>query len=477
MGHATHFLQRLDRVSDRQVELALALYRDDDLLKSVLSSIALPDGCERLAVSLDDPTEGPFVVLTRAGRFVTCLGAGMRARDLPVVTRERFDIAAARVQRMRDEMQRIRQLHEAGLDGQVARILKNLQQAGPRFCREDAQIVARVQPILAHDFATLLVRLGRDVRRDARGIAVLRFDRLSPAERDYVEMFGCMVWATAHLVPFIGTAEARALLGARLGDQLGSAEAANAHLAFDWGTMTHAHRALWTVARSGKDGLQYVRKLCKHGTAMPTRLFRELSLGAFAVFSSKLRGEARKALSPAPVAPVSAESSYEQLMDRSTSLLGHIVEECVLAVPDALHAGQLECARKYVAGVLGREESAEAAADIPEDIAMAAIANLPASWIGPDFLMRGFTLASSLPWLTRAPVEQLFLPRAWLGALTVAPSLREVESWFTPYKSIRTAGRPVTRVRAAPKVGRNEPCACGSGRKSKYCCALALVAG
>jgi hypothetical protein len=127
--------------------------------------------------------------------------------------------------------------------------------------------------------------------------------------------------------------------------------------------------------------------------------------------------------------------------------------------------------------MLGREESAEAAADIPEDIVMAAIANLPASWIGPDFLMRGISLASSLPWLTRAPVEHLFLPRAWLGTLTLAPSLREVASWFEPYKTLRTSGRPVTHVRAAPKVGRNEPCACGSGRKSKHCCTLALAAG
>jgi SEC-C motif-containing protein len=29
---------------------------------------------------------------------------------------------------------------------------------------------------------------------------------------------------------------------------------------------------------------------------------------------------------------------------------------------------------------------------------------------------------------------------------------------------------PETIVRAAPKVGRNEPCPCGSGKKYKYCC-------
>jgi SEC-C motif-containing protein len=29
---------------------------------------------------------------------------------------------------------------------------------------------------------------------------------------------------------------------------------------------------------------------------------------------------------------------------------------------------------------------------------------------------------------------------------------------------------PKTIVRAAPKVGRNEPCPCGSGKKYKHCC-------
>ena len=30
---------------------------------------------------------------------------------------------------------------------------------------------------------------------------------------------------------------------------------------------------------------------------------------------------------------------------------------------------------------------------------------------------------------------------------------------------------PKTIVRAGPKVGRNEPCSCGSGKKYKHCCA------
>ena len=34
----------------------------------------------------------------------------------------------------------------------------------------------------------------------------------------------------------------------------------------------------------------------------------------------------------------------------------------------------------------------------------------------------------------------------------------------------RAAGRPPDLTRPAPKIGRNDPCPCGSGRKYKACC-------
>jgi SWIM/SEC-C metal-binding protein len=37
--------------------------------------------------------------------------------------------------------------------------------------------------------------------------------------------------------------------------------------------------------------------------------------------------------------------------------------------------------------------------------------------------------------------------------------------------------RPPEPVVAAPKVGRNDPCPCGSGKKFKKCCAEALPPG
>src|SRR4029453_10070611 len=95
-GHAHHFLSRLDRVARAHVEVALMLYRDDDLLRFILDRAHLPEGVDRVALSLDDATRGPFLIVTRDGRFVTCLGAGMKPTNRMIVTRAQLDGHIAR---------------------------------------------------------------------------------------------------------------------------------------------------------------------------------------------------------------------------------------------------------------------------------------------------------------------------------------------------------------------------------------------
>jgi SEC-C motif-containing protein len=45
---------------------------------------------------------------------------------------------------------------------------------------------------------------------------------------------------------------------------------------------------------------------------------------------------------------------------------------------------------------------------------------------------------------------------------------KESGRWFYTEGDVK----PDTVVRAGPKVGRNEPCPCGSGKKYKHCCAM-----
>jgi len=74
------------------------------------------------------------------------------------------------------------------------------------------------------------------------------------------------------------------------------------------------------------------------------------------------------------------------------------------------------------------------------------------------------------------PVEELSRLLQWDPLPCVESAVRfdeEVEGlpdeFFEPYLK-RDAVAPVSIVRSEPKVGRNDPCPCGSGRKHKRCC-------
>ncbi len=51
---------------------------------------------------------------------------------------------------------------------------------------------------------------------------------------------------------------------------------------------------------------------------------------------------------------------------------------------------------------------------------------------------------------------------------------KEVRKWFQKHPEVAQGGEPLpkpeTYKREAPKVGRNDPCPCGSGKKYKKCC-------
>jgi hypothetical protein len=102
-GHDSHFLSRLDRLSDAHVALALSLYRDAPLVKTILLLHAwtLSETTKRVAISLDHPTQGPFVIISCSGHFVTCLARGMCVLQRPIVTRKQLDATIAYVADLR----------------------------------------------------------------------------------------------------------------------------------------------------------------------------------------------------------------------------------------------------------------------------------------------------------------------------------------------------------------------------------------
>jgi preprotein translocase subunit SecA len=82
--------------------------------------------------------------------------------------------------------------------------------------------------------------------------------------------------------------------------------------------------------------------------------------------------------------------------------------------------------------------------------------------------------------LKEVVVEQLFKVRAsreepvpqQRTAVAMAPRWQEGRGGETPSAPARAQTRTEPRVAGGQKVGRNDPCPCGSGKKYKKCCLL-----
>ena len=472
MGHAAHFLRRLDRVSDAQVELALTLYRDEALLAEVLRGASLAEGAERVAISLDDPIGGPFVVVTRGGRFVTCLGAGMRPTGLPVLTRERLDVAAGRVQRMRDELARVRRLRESGADGQASLAFRRMQQQGARFAREDAKVLLQMQPLIERDCIFVMLDLCDSLFDATKRVATYRIatpDRLSKQQREVVLAFGRAAWTIAHLLVLVSSNRVREVFArgeAAAPDHAGIVHGL-ASLTFEWGTLLHVARALWFVSQGGKAALAAVKADTRSYTLVH-RLYRELALASLALRSEKLRAEALKAMT-------SREREVDTKLKAAREGVAVAWAQTLRAVvtqPAHFEAFYLEQSRRYAAMGAGDGEdpSPEACAAIPDEVARIA-------WFASPFSLYDYEAGGGhtvtlfgLPAIIGAAPEELFLPAEWAQRLMPRSDLDEVAYWLPKY----LAGNHYTMRRSPRKVearvGRNDPCPCGSGHKHKRCC-------
>jgi hypothetical protein len=111
---------------------------------------------------------------------------------------------------------------------------------------------------------------------------------------------------------------------------------------------------------------------------------------------------------------------------------------------------------------------------LPHDLALSALANQPFSLADPERGDLSVQLPFALPWLAEASLGDLFLPRAWVDRVIPESTPSSVEAWFrrAPFMALKHAARTQMAV-APPKAGRNDPCVCGSGKKTKRCCALA----
>ncbi len=88
----------------------------------------------------------------------------------------------------------------------------------------------------------------------------------------------------------------------------------------------------------------------------------------------------------------------------------------------------------------------------------------------PIYLLGGDDQTPRQKALTRTPEQREKLTGQ------IAASVARLHRFWTPYREAMGERRVATTIeRASPKIGRNDPCPCGSGKKFKKCCGAAAV--
>jgi hypothetical protein len=456
VGHEHHFLSRLDRVSRPHVELALSLYRDHELLRYILSSVRIAEGATRIAISLDHPEEGPFLIVSREGRFITCLGRGMRATGLHVISRGQLDGVTSKLASYRVRVEAREKL--LGKDGELGDLLRRILEAGPDLSREELVALASLQPLLAREFLQAFVQVSIDAINSR--IALLRVlrktNRLKPVNDPLLHAYWKQFWATGHLAVLSALGGPEALGPLPEGDI--PLEASLSMLTVRHGIGAVALKGAWATAKIGRTAIGHYKKLFVESSAIDELCEAVFSLFALAIRHQKLRAEIRKTLarSPAQQLLIPLARALEQVADMGFDRADAVAQSHLII-------GRSMLERRVASLPASSPYKFAKPEDAPEALAMPYAATCV-----DDFLhepQRLPELLLLLPWVARAEAEDLYLPRSFLDAGRVPWSPQRTLNLLKGHMTVEKIPSPKPEG-----PSRSGPCPCGSGKKYKRCC-------
>lgn len=465
LGHNTHFLERLERLSSRHIDAAFMLYRDPVFVRKVLNSAKIPDNAERVALSLDDPVLGPFVVVARNGNFVTCLGVGMSTKQLPIVTRGQLDAVLAKLDRQRERMAVYQQ--QSQRFGSATKLWERVMRAGHRLSREEFVAAAALAPFLAEqlwpqvveDYLALLETLDK-VSKGARYKSLLK-----PGDNDkrMMLLIWNKIWMMGHVVAMLTQdGEAPEWVERFCRDEPVGANLVN--FAVPFGMSGPLTRFSWVAGRLGKGLLKPSKLLYAGATHLHEHAAGLLALIAVGSRNPKLRGEVSKVIQrESPLSKRVKEMFAPEWYAAIRSLYGRLLTTTpgdaafgLIWLKVMLHSRDTTLRRRYAEPT-----------EIPDDIARATAANMHCSVL----TKRGANLhyvAAAVSACAKEPVEMLYHEQEWLR--------QDPDPW-TPQmmmtylvEPFREFWVPHVPAKTANVIGRNDPCPCGSEKKYKKCC-------
>jgi len=456
MGHQGHFLSRLDRVSLPHVELALRLYNDPDLVRYVLDRAGLPPDAGRIALSLEDDKRGPFLLVTADGRFVTCLGRGMRV-SIPVLSHMKLRYLLAAAERARSRVEEARRL--AGRRLSLRTLLRMTKRHADAVSREEIAAVAAFAPMCGLEFLAVatLSHLRLEKMRPVLQRA-LRI-RTKAACADSLRAYWEGVHTVGRLIVLFGAAGPEVV--APLSTEARIHELPLSLLAAVHGVGSMGLRAIWAAANLGELFLGRYERAFAERRDHATVLDAGLGLTAIGLrhphLQPRIRPALEAALRPAGHHYSSAEEALATLV--ACRALKAFDGPADLAAPIARGAAScIELGRGLPEGSPHRYAHER---DVPENVALAAALDR----IGPLWTRAGTLAALELvPWVARAEAEELWLPSDLAAARRRPFSVEDAISIICPGGVARPTAPPASGPR------RQQPCPCGSRRKFKRCC-------
>ncbi len=454
-AHAAHFLERLDRIPRSQVDFALMLYRDAELLKWILLYAKIDEKDARVALALEDGGEGPHVIVTRDAHFVTTLGKGMSTGPHPVVSRAQIDVFVQRVEEARRRREISRELVPSGMASYD--ILGLTGKRPDALSREEVSAILGWRPLLQAEFLVEAFKVGQSLEDIERSIVTITgrpsktkmAEIIDEAHRFAYTLGVLFTLAAAGEMPWIGF----------LADTYETYLYGVTFTATSQRLFATAMRGAWMAARIGKALLpSYKRILLSNDSASIARYDALLAVTAIGLRHARLSGDATRIVETAR-AVGDDDPWVHQFAPRALRALS----EPDAAIEDALIYGR----KRYAALSLLLPGSSPHRFtnehDVPRELGLLALVNCDVDCVSSAAF-------DMLPWVARvgSPEELHFpepLPRMFL------PVVRRHQQAVARIDRLRTdwgAAKTPAKREAAP--GRNEACSCGSGKKFKKCC-------
>lgn len=453
MERDLHFLERsVQRLDRADTEFVLRLYQDPAALQGLLRELRLPEGDQRIALGLGVDGGGPWLVLTRQGQFVTCLGEEMAPTGCFAVPAQQVASVLARVKRQLAELDAANA--RVPEDRQTA-FLNRLLKIGPWLSREDFRCYAAWQPALLRHYCEIL---------GAQLEVLLTLRKALPRARQRppraIERVLRMHWEAFYslqtMVPLLAldgrVRDLAPLLCGRQGLFLATT-----------GELLPLLRTAWAAGRFGKPVVAELKQVVRDDPHPDRRFAALLALLTVALRHRSLKAEIAKVL---VAGTGSAAGDAGDVLAPATRR--KVVEE-MLDDPAVYRKSFLDIGRRFVVQVAGQRRGVAQARWPSEALVADEVAGPLLSLSSGTFRTNQSMLVAAVSapaWLADLEAPDLFLPADACHLLREPWSHEEALGLAERLHPDLAAPEPV-RV---TKVGRNDPCICGSGSKAKRCC-------